>query len=317
MTIGITNFAVATVEEAIKLRKAGIKEKIILLSSTAIEEDIEKLIDNNITLTVGSKEAVEAVEKQAKQKNKKVKVHLKIDTGFGRYGFVYSSPEKIVQAIENVQNLEIEGTFTHFSMAFYEKSNYTEVQFQRFLKIIEVLKLNEIEPGILHVCNSSSFIRYPNMHLNAVRVGSAFVGKLSFRESLGLKKVGFLTSQVTEIKTLPKGFFVGYSNAYKTKKETKVAIIPCGYIDGFNLQIGKDMFRKVDKLRYIVRSIKDFFKKEALYVTIAGEKCKVISRVGTFHITADITGKNIKVGDIAQLDVKPTLVNPDIRREYV
>ena len=308
MTIGITNFAVATVEEAIKLRKAGIKEKILLLSSTAIEEDIEKLIDNNITLTVGSKEAVEAVEKQAKQKNKKVKVHLKIDTGFGRYGFVYSSPEKIVQAIENVQNLEIEGTFTHFSMAFYEKSNYTEVQFQRFLKIIEVLKLNEIEPGILHVCNSSSFIRYPNMHLNAVRVGSAFVGKLSFRESLGLKKVGFLTSQVTEIKTLPKGFFVGYS---------KVAIIPCGYIDGFNLQIGKDMFRKVDKLRYIVRSIKDFFKKEALYVTIAGEKCKVISRVGTFHITADITGKNIKVGDIAQLDVKPTLVNPDIRREYV
>ena len=314
---GIDFFAVATLEEAMQLRQAGIKEKILMLSSTTIKEEVEQLVDNDVILTIGSEQSAKIVNEIGKEKNKKIKVHLKIDTGFGRYGFIYTEPEKIVRAIEKLKNIEIEGTYTHFSLAFYEKSNYTQIQFDRFIKVIEVLKLNNIETGMLHVCNSSSFVKSPMMHLNAVRVGSAFTGRLLFTTDLGLKKIGTLESKVAEIKTLPKGFNIGYSNCYTVKKETKVAIIPCGYIDGVNMEKGEDAFRTVDRIRTIATSIKHFFRKKEVYVTINNQKCKVLGKIGTFHVTVDITNKDVKLGDIVKFTTGPMYVNSGIRREYV
>ena len=112
---GINFFAVATLEEALELRQAGIRKKILMLSSTAIKEEVEQLIENDIILTIGSKEAAEIAEQVAQKNKKKIKAHLKIDTGFARYGFIYTEPEKIVKEVEKFKNIEIEGTFTHFS----------------------------------------------------------------------------------------------------------------------------------------------------------------------------------------------------------
>ena len=222
---GINMFAVYTIEEALKLRQAGIKNDILILSAVAIEEDVKTLIDNKIILTLGSKEDIEIIEKIAKQKNEKIRVHLKIDTGFGRYGFIYSNKEELVEHLKNIQNIKIEGTYSHFSISYYD-DKYTKIQFERFLDVIETLKMNQIDVGMLHICNSSAFAKFPNMHLNAVRIGSAFLGRLSCVNSLGLRKIGYLETEVSEIKTLPPKFNIGYSNTYKTKKETKVAIIP-------------------------------------------------------------------------------------------
>lgn len=312
---GISMFAVSTMEEALKLRKEGIKEEILMLSSTAIEDDVRTLVKNKIILTIGSKEDIIIAEKIGKEENQTIRVHLKIDTGFGRYGFVYSKRDEMVEALKNIQNVKIEGTYTHFSISFFDEK-YTKLQFKRFIDVIEVLKMNKIETGMLHVCNSSAFVKYREMHLNAVRIGSAFLGRLSFENNVGLKKIGYLESAVSEIKDLPKGFNVGYSNTYKTKIETKIAVIPCGYMDGINIINNRDMFRTIDKLRYIVRDIKDFFKKQKIYIKIKDKNYEIIGRIGTYHIICNISNSDIKIGDKVIINVNPKFVDSSIRREY-
>lgn len=318
---GVDFLAVATVEEAIALREAKLQARILLLSSTAIKKEVELLIDNDIILTLGSKEAVEMAKSVAKSKQKKVQAHIKIDTGFGRYGFCYNEKEQILEVLKDLENIQIEGTFSHFSLAFYEKNEYTEEQFKRFIDVVEYLKQNKIETGMLHICNSSAFLKFKHMRLNAVRIGSVFLGRISIPNIYGLKKIAYLKSNVAEIKELQKGYNIGYSNAFTTKNKTKVAIIPCGYADGFNVREQRDMFRKRDKLRYIVRDIKDSFKDKSLYVEIKTNskeytKCKVLGRVGMYHITVDVTGKDVKIGDEVKLNVSPIFIQNTIRREY-
>lgn len=312
---GIETFAISTIEEAIQLRKAGIENDIIMLSGTAIKEELEILIENNIILTIGSKEDIEIIENIAEEKNMEIKVHLKIDTGMGRYGFIYNQPEELINNLQKIKRIKIEGTYSHFSNSYYDKK-YTEEQFKRFNEIVAKLKENSIETGMLHICNSSAFIKYPNMYLDAVRVGSAFLGRLSSKSDIRLNKIGYLETEVAEIKEIEKGSYISYSNAYKAKRKTKVAIIPCGYDDGFNITTGKDMFRIIDKLRNISRALKDLFKEQRILIKINNENCNVLGRVGTHHIICDITNKDINIGDKAILKVNPKYVDSSINREF-
>ena len=176
---GIKSFAVATKDEAYILREAGIKEEILLLTPNSNKEDIKKLIDNDIILTLSSKEDAKSIESVGKELNKKIRVHLKIDTGFGRYGFIYSNREEMIETLKPLEYIKIEGTYSHFSVSFFDEK-YTKLQFERFINVIEVLKMNEIETGLLHISNSSAFVKFPYMNLNAVRIGSAFLRKTIF-----------------------------------------------------------------------------------------------------------------------------------------
>lgn len=211
------------------------------MSSTAIEQELENMLKNNITITIGSTEAKEALIKIIKRVNKKPKIHIKIDTGFGRYGYLYTDTERIIKDIKELQKFAIiEGIFSHFSTSFY-KEKWTNLQYERFLEVLKTIEEHKINIPIKHISNSSAFIRFPQMSLSAVRIGSAFLGRVAVANKLGLKKIGYLESEISEIKTLPKGWNIGYSNTYTTKKETKVAIVPTGYAEGYHMKLSSDM----------------------------------------------------------------------------
>lgn len=311
---GINFLAVSTVEEAILLRKSGIKVDILLLSSICDKSEIKELIDNDIILTIGSIQAAEIANNC--DTDKKIRVHIKIDTGFGRYGFLYSQTKEILDVYKNYSKLNIEGTFSHFAQSFSNKEKYTKLQFERFISIVEMLKLNEINPGMLHICNSSAFLKYPYMHLNAARIGSAFLGRILVPNKIGLKRIAKLETKIVEIKTLPKGYNIGYSCTAKTKRKTTIAVIPVGYYDGFNVCASNDMFRIIDRVRDIYGAIKRLIKKGNITVNIGQSKCKVLGQIGMHHAVIDITGTCAKIGDKVDIDVKPIYVQSIIRREY-
>lgn len=309
---GINFLAVSTVEEAIELRKASINADILLLSSTCLLEEVRQLVENNIILTIGSLEAAQV----ANNIGSPIRAHIKIDTGFGRYGFLYSNIYDILKVYKEFKNLKIEGTFSHFSESFSKNEKYTRQQFNRFMDIIEVLKQNDIQPGMLHICNSSAFLKYPIMRLNAARIGSAFLGRILVENNVGLKKIAYLKTNITEIKVLPKNFPIGYSRTYKTKKETKVAIIPCGYQEGFNLKTANDMFRKIDCIRDIYGALKRFLKQNSITVFVNEKPCKVLGQIGMHHMVIDITNTEAKLGDEVIMNIKPIYIDAKVRREY-
>lgn len=313
---GIDFFAVANLEEAIELRKSGIKEDILMLSSTCIKNDIIKLLENNIILTIGSRESAVKVNEIAKEQNKKVRCHIKIDTGFGRYGFRIDDIENIVLTLKECENLQIEGTFSHFSKSFENDTRFTKKQFDRFIDVVENMKLNNINPGILHICNSSAFIKYKNMHLNAVRIGSAFLGRLVFDYPVGLKKIGQFKTNVAEIKKVKKGETIGYSNTFKAKKNMNVAVLQTGYAEGINITSKNDTFRFIDNLRELYHSLKGFIRKNKLKVYINNKEYEVVGKVGMYHMNIDIKNDDIKPGDEVIININTLHVNSKVERVY-
>lgn len=322
---GIKSFAVACFEEAIALRKAEIEDEILMLTPVIDKKELQLLVQNDITLTIGAleeikilKEVIEGlkIENNKKEDQKKVKVHIKIDTGFGRYGFLYSDLVSILSSFKTIdENIEIEGMYTHFTKAIDEK--WTNMQYQRFCEVIEFLKKNGYEPKYLHCSASAAFMKYKNMRLNAVRLGSVFQGR-TLMKNTGLIKIGKFKTSVVEIKTVPKGYNISYGNTYKTKKESKLAIIPVGYMDGFNKEAKRDNFKFSNNIIAVLMEVKKLFKDNRLEAKINGKTYKIIGRLGMYHSIIDITdSEDIKIGDTVILNMTPLQTNDEIRREYI
>lgn len=314
---GINTLAVAVTEEAIRLReKAKIETDIIMLSPTGLKEEIETLIKNNIILTVGSYYEFELIKEIGKKLNKKnIRIYIKIDTGFARFGFLYNDLENIIKVFENAEKVKIEGIYTHFSKPEDEK--WTKIQFKRFIECVDYIKNKGYNTGKLHAASSTAFIKYPEMRLDAVRLGSIFQGR-TLKKIDGLIKIGTFKTYIVEIKTLPKGYNISYGKIYKTKKITKVATIPVGYVDGFNKDKKRDDFTLKNNLISVGMEIKKIFKDNSLKVKINNRYYKVLGRIGMYHAIIDITsGEDIKVGDEVIINITPLQANDEIRREYI
>lgn len=276
---GIKYLAVATFEEAIELRKKQKDVNILMMSPLYNKQELEETVKNNITIAIDSKENAEAVNELA-HKGYNIKVHLKIDTGFGRYGFIYDDYENILNTVQSLKpNVEIEGIFTHCSDAYRKNNKHTLEQFKRFTDVIEKLEANNIKIKLKHICNSPAILNYPEMHLTAARIGSAFVGRVCSENNIGLKKIGELEINIAEVKDIPKGFNISYLNSYKTKDKTRIAIIPIGYLEGYNVTQKTDMFRVADKLRRALHELKSIFKKQKITVVINEKRYNVIGTI--------------------------------------
>ena len=316
-------FAVTEVEEAIELRNKGFTNEILVLNSTCIKEEILQIVENDLTATVGSIESIKFLNEVASQNSKEIKCHLKIDSGFCRFGFCIKDIEdnnvltKIKEVLINSKNIKLSGTYSHFQESYSNDDKTTRKQLDKFLNCVAKLKKVGIDTGILHICNSSAFFKYKEMYLNAVRIGSAFSGRLQISNATGLQRVGYLESQICEIKDLEKGEKIGYSGTYKLKKDTKVAIVEAGYVDGIGVSGPKDSVRIIDKFRTLKRDL-IFLKKDGTrYVEINEKKYPILGRIGMKNFIVDITNSEIKVGDKVKIDINLVLTSQKIKRTLI
>ena len=215
-----------------------------------------------------------------------------------------------------MKSVDIEGVFSHLSDSF-GKEEHSQKQFALFQKAVGELEDAGYSFRLKHICNSCAFLRFPNMYLNAVRCGSAFLGRLPVKNALGLQKIAYLESCICEKKTLPKGHNIGYANTYRTNRETTVAVVPVGYKDGFGVQKSNDAYRFLDILRYIYSDVMAFVRDNSTYVQVNGKRCRLLGRISMFNVIVDITDVEAEVGTAVRLECNPILIDSAIAREYI
>lgn len=235
----VDGFALAVIEEAIVLRKAGLTKPMMLLGYTD-ESNYKDLLEYDVAQTIYSFGMAEKLSACATKMGKTAKVHIKVDTGMGRIGFLPNedSVAEVVK-ISKLPNIAIEGLFTHFSKADMagEGPDYTKGQFKKYQLFSNALETAGVQIAIHHVANSAGIMEYPETYLDQVRSGIITYGLYPSDEvdesHLDLKPAMELKSHIVHIKEVPAGYAIGYGGTYVTKDITRIATIPVGYGDGY------------------------------------------------------------------------------------
>jgi alanine racemase len=277
---GVTRLAVSMLDEAIQLRQSGFRVPILILSYTDPRR-AEEIILNDVTQTVFSMDLAEALSAAAVKLGRSVKIHIKIDTGMTRVGFMpgYSAVKNVVN-ISRLPGIIIEGLFTHFASADEKDKTYTYMQFEQFMSICSELSRIGVHIPIKHVCNSAAIIEFPEMHLDMIRPGIILYGLYPSndvnKEEISLKPAMMLKADIILVKDVEKGTPISYGGVFITKKDSRIATIPIGYADGYSRVLnGKGM------------------------VLVNGEPAPVVGRICMDQCMIDVTDlkSEVKVGD--------------------
>lgn len=277
MDKGVKRYGVATLSEALNI-KAKVPHAQILVMGYTPEYLAKVAIENNIRVTVYMKEQAEYLNDLANEVGKDAVIHIKIETGMNRIGFPpKASSIEDIKAIREMDNIIIEGIFTHFPDSEYNEE-YTRNSmkiFNDFLRRLEVLKINI---PIKHSSNSAAIMSYPEYSLDMVRAGIIIYGLYPYPEAdrslLRLEPCFSLKSQVSYVKTLNKGERIGYGLTYETIDEEKIATIPIGYGDGYRRELSNKG-----------------------YVLINGEYAKIVGLICMDQLMVNVTGIDVKRGD--------------------
>ncbi len=286
---GATEFAVACVEEAIALRDGGVKGNILILGIT--DESYAGILEQyDLTQTVDSYEYAYALSKRAS-----IKVHVKVDTGMSRLGLYCHKPcdadnaANEIKKISLLNNITIDGIFTHFAESDSLTGDFTKLQYESFCALLNVLKQDGVKVGTRHCCNSAGIINYPEMQLDMVRAGIILYGLYPSTETVDtmLTPAMKLVSRVSSVSEIDENDTVSYGRSYRPQGKIKKAVVSIGYADGLSRVLsGKATLR------------------------INGTDVPIIGNICMDLCMADVTGCDCKVGD----DVIIFENNEDINR---
>lgn len=276
---GVDRFAVAVITEAIELRKAGVEIPIIILGFTP-REFYDEVIDFNIEQTIYNYEDARILSSKAMEKNKLAKIHIAVDTGMGRIGFLPTREQaKEVHRITELEGVKIEGIFTHFATADEKDKSYANLQIKRFNEFNIYLEELGITIYFKHISNSAAIIDFPDLPYEGVRAGIMLYGYYPSnyvnKDNVNLIPVMSLKSKIVHIKKIQEGDYVSYGRLYRASRESLIGTLPIGYADGFSrLLTGKSK------------------------VIVNGKIAPIIGRICMDQCMIDITDvPDVKVGD--------------------
>ena len=282
----ISGYAVATAEEALELRKAGIG-KMILILGYVFEKDYEDLILQDIRFGIYRKDVAQALDAAAEKCHKKALIHIKIDTGMHRIGYpVCKESVEEIKEIAGLKHLCLEGIFTHFARADEADKSYAKKAYSLFKDMIGALQKEDITFPICHCCNSAAILELPGYHENMVRAGITLYGLWPSEEmdhAFPLHPILSLYSHIVHIKTLPAGSAISYGGTYVTERESRIATIPVGYGDGYPRSLSSKG-----------------------YVLVRGKPAPIVGRVCMDQMMVDVTD----IPDAEYLD-RVTLIGQD------
>lgn len=283
--LGAEYLAVACVDEAAELRRAGVKTPILILGDTpgACAEDLLRL---DLTQTVPDLETAQALSDAAQRAGKPLKIHIKADTGMSRLGFLCDEAH-LEQSVEEIARacalpgLEHEGIFTHFSDSDGSEE-YTMLQFTRFLAVLERLSGRGLTFPIRHCANSAAVLNFPCTHLDMVRPGVALYGHYPAPgceglDGPGLRPVMELKTRVSTVRALPAGTAVSYGRTCTLARDSLLAVVPVGYADGLPRECSN-----------------------GLEMLLHGMRAPIVGRVCMDMCMLDVTGlPGVRAGDVA------------------
>ena len=276
--IGVYAFGVATPGEALELRRAEIKNPILILGYV-FEEYFDRMIENDIDLALFDLNTAKLLNSHAEKLGKKARVHIKADTGMGRIGFQpCDESAEIIKEIAALNNIEIDGMFTHFACADSKDKASVNRQIERFTNFVAKVRSEGVSLPIVHCYNSASIVDFDKPLFDMVRCGIITYGLEPSDEvsktNIKLQKVMSIKSHVAYVKKVGAGFTVSYGSTYVTDKETEIATIPVGYGDGYPRTLSNKGM-----------------------VLIGGHFAKIIGRVCMDQFMVDVTGLGVSRGD--------------------
>ena len=279
-SLGADMLAAACLDEAVELRRAGIAIPILCLGQTPVEYASD-LLEYDVTQTVGDLETGKALSEAAVKAGKTLKVHVKVDTGMGRLGFVGPALNEEIRALCALPGLEAEGIFTHFANADGDET-YTKRQDDAFVCAInELYHEDGLNFKIYHCAASAAVLNYPWMSMGMIRPGIALYGYVpdpSVKDP-GLKPVMTVKSRIAAVRALPAGAKISYGCTATLERDSKVAVLPMGYGDG----LPRCLSNKLE-------------------VLIGDKLCPVLGRICMDMCMIDVTdAPGVKAGDVAQV----------------
>ena len=233
---GISDFAVATLEEALELRRAGIEDKLLVLGSCFPGQE-QAFIAAELMPTLLDSATAERLEAAAAACGRCLKVHLKLDSGMGRVGFLPAQLGEYLPRLRQLEHLVVEGVMTHYACADALDSKVTADQQQCFATMLAMLRAEGIKPSEIHLANSAGLSAWPTTDCTLVRPGIMLYGGQpgpAFTDILDLRPVMHLRSRIAQLRTLPAGSGVSYGHCYLVQEDLPVAVLPIGYADGYN-----------------------------------------------------------------------------------